>query len=208
MKFSLADHFGATVRSLTSATRDGKQVRILHANRVFKAPIDDVWDALTSKDRIHRWMLTINGDLHVGGRFQFEGNAGGEVLVCDAPNHLSVTWEFGDSLTWVDVFLQPLDDDTLLLLEHSAPIEDLTSPHYQQFGPGAVGIGWEMSLMGLGEHLANPDIVVREGDVASMDLSGYMRDSSNAWRDAAIAAGEDPTTATAAAERCLQAYVG
>lgn len=208
MKFSLADHFGATDRSLTTATRDGKQVRVLHANRTFKAPVDDVWDALTSEERIHRWMLPIHGDLHVGGRFQFEGNAGGEVLACDAPSHLAITWEFGDSLTWVDVFLETIDDGTLFRLEHSAPIEDLTSPHYQQFGPGAVGIGWEMSLMGLGEHLANPDIVVREGDVASMDLSGYMRDSSEAWRDAAIAAGEDADEAAAAADRCLKAYVG
>jgi uncharacterized protein YndB with AHSA1/START domain len=208
MKFSLADHFGATDRFLTTATRDGKQVRVLHAHRTFSAPIDDVWDALTSTERIYRWMLPIHGDLHPGGRFQFEGNAGGAVLACDAPRHVAITWEFGDSLSWVDVFLETVDEGTLFRLEHSAPIEDLTSPHYQQFGPGAVGIGWEMSLMGLAEHLANPDIVVREGDAASTDMSGFMRDSSAAWRDAAIAAGEDTAEATAAADRCLKAYVG
>ena len=31
-------------------------------------------------ERIPRWFLPVSGDLRLGGRYQLEGNAGGEVL--------------------------------------------------------------------------------------------------------------------------------
>ena len=30
----------------------------------------------------------ISGDLRLGGRYQLQGNAGGEILVCEPPQHL------------------------------------------------------------------------------------------------------------------------
>ena len=47
---------------------------------VLEAPVEEVWDALTDPDRIRRWMMPITGELKVGGSFQLEGNAGGEIL--------------------------------------------------------------------------------------------------------------------------------
>ena len=44
-----------------------------------------MWDAVTSAERIPRWFLPISGDLRLGGRYQLEGNAGGEVLECAPP---------------------------------------------------------------------------------------------------------------------------
>ena len=40
--------------------------------------------------------MPISGDLHVGGHYQLEGNAGGEVLACEEPSRFRVTWVFGD----------------------------------------------------------------------------------------------------------------
>jgi uncharacterized protein YndB with AHSA1/START domain len=208
MKFSPAEHAGAVTRSLTNSTRDGLDVRVLVAERTFSASIDDVWDALTTPERIHRWMAPISGDLQLGGHYQVEGNAGGEVLACEPPKHFSISWVFGGDTSWVDVYLEPAGDGTELRLEHSASLEGLTSEHYLQFGPGATGMGWELSLMGLAEHFETPDLVIREGDAATIDLSGFMASSSNGWREAAIEIGEDPEQATAAAERCLAAYTG
>ena len=37
-------------------------------------------DALTDPERIGRWFLPISGDFRLGGRYQFEGNAGGKIL--------------------------------------------------------------------------------------------------------------------------------
>ena len=59
------------------AAGEGRTVRL---RRTYDAPIDDVWDALTDPERIGRWFLPISGDFRLGGRSQFEGNAGGKIL--------------------------------------------------------------------------------------------------------------------------------
>ena len=56
--------------------------------RRYDAAIEDVWDAVTDPDRLKRWFLPISGDLRVGGTFQLEGNAGGEILSCEPPRLL------------------------------------------------------------------------------------------------------------------------
>jgi uncharacterized protein YndB with AHSA1/START domain len=200
MKITPADHLGAVDRSLSTVTRDGEELRLLTVTRTYDASAEEVWDALTTAERITRWMLPVTGDLTMGGRFQLEGNAGGEVLACDPPERLEITWEYGGMVSWVTLSLRPTDGGTLLQLDHSAPVgPDM----WTEFGPGAVGIGWEMSLMGLAEHLVDPTVVPRE---EVPDLSGYLRASSTAWGEASIAAGTDPEEARAAAERCAAAY--
>ena len=69
--------------------------RAIRLRRDYDAPIDDVWDALTNPERIGRWFLPISGDYRLGGRYQFEGNAGGEIVACERPNRLKVTWVYG-----------------------------------------------------------------------------------------------------------------
>ena len=72
---------------------EGRAVRL---RRDYDAPIEDVWDALTNPERIGRWFLPISGDYRLGGRYQFEGNAGGEIVACERPNRLKVTWVYGE----------------------------------------------------------------------------------------------------------------
>lgn len=201
MKFTPADHLGAVDRSVSTVTRDGEELRLLTVTRTYDATAEEVWDALTTRERIPRWMLPITADLEVGGRFQLEGNAGGEILVCDRPERLEVTWEYAGTTSWVDLSLRPTDAGTLLQLDHAVPVDD----HYAQFGPGATGIGWEMALMGLAEHLAVPEA---ERPEVPPDLTDYMNASSAAWGESSVAAGTDPEEARAAAERCAAAYAG
>ncbi len=200
MKISPADHLGAVDRSLSTVIRDGQELRLLTVTRAYDATIDEVWQALTTPDRISRWMMPVTGELEVGGRYQLEGNAGGEVLACEPPERFSITWEYGGMVSWVDLSLSASGDETKLQLDHSAPVDP---EMWAQFGPGAVGIGWELSLMGLAEHLVDPTVVPRE---EVPDLSDYMHGSSAAWGEASIAAGTDPEEARAAAERCAAAY--
>ena len=74
---------------------EGRTVRL---ERDYDAPIEDVWDALTNPERIGRWFLPISGDYRLGGRYQFEGNAGGEIVECERPNRLKVTWVYGENV--------------------------------------------------------------------------------------------------------------
>ena len=70
------------VRSGRIAAGEGRQVRM---QRTYNAPIEEVWDALTDPERIGRWFLPVSGDYRLGGRYQFEGNAGGEIVECARP---------------------------------------------------------------------------------------------------------------------------
>ncbi len=65
------------------------------------ADIDDVWSALTDPLRLTRWIGTVEGDLRVGGEFQFHfdstGSEGtGRVDACESPRRLLLTMEVGE----------------------------------------------------------------------------------------------------------------
>ena len=200
----------AVVRGLTTIERDGQQLRRLTAERTYPAAVEEVWDALTSPERVPRWMGgAVTGDLSLGGRYQIEGNAGGEVLACEPPTTLALTWEYGGEVSWVDVTLDAAAEQTRLLLVHTAAVPQ---EFWDQFGPGAVGIGWEMMLWGLYEHLVSPEAPRSELDawLASPEGRAYlvvvMTGSNTAWAEASVADGTDAVAAREAAERCLAAY--
>ena len=202
MDIDMNIELAAVSRGLTTTTRDGEQVRLLTIERTYAAPAGDVWSALTDPSRIKRWLAPVSGDLELGGRYQIEGNAAGTVLGCEPPAQLSITWEFGGHVSWVDVLLAEDGEGTRLRLEHYAP----SAPtHWDDFGPGAVGIGWELALMGLGLHLTAPERPRPEPDELP-DLTALMTAAGTAWGEEAVAAGEDPAAARAAAERCIAAY--
>jgi uncharacterized protein YndB with AHSA1/START domain len=199
----------AVVRGLTTVERDGQEVRLLTAERTYPAEVDEVWDALTSPERVPRWLTPVSGDLREGGRFQLEGNAGGDVLSCAPPHRLSITWEYGGEMSWVDVELTTVEGGTRLRLEHTAPVDPDT---WEKYGPGAVGIGWEMALWGLDEHLRSADfdparmaewMAGPEGRVYAVEL---ITGCSDAWTEISIGFGTDPAVARAAGERCAAAY--
>jgi uncharacterized protein YndB with AHSA1/START domain len=199
----------AVVRGLTTTTRDGQELALLTAERHFPADRNEVWDALTNPERVPRWMAPVSGDLRVGGRYQIEGNAGGEILVCTPPDALSLTWEFGGMVSWVDVTLTSDGDRTRLVLEHTAPVDP---DKWAEFGPGAVGIGWEMALMGIDEHLFSPDTQPADTQAWMASPEGwdylveFITASSDAWTEASISFGTDPEAARAAGQRCTEAY--
>jgi uncharacterized protein YndB with AHSA1/START domain len=174
----------------------GRTVRL---QRDYDAPIEDVWDALTNPERIGRWFLPISGDYRLGGRYQFEGNAGGEIVACEAPHRLKVTWAYGEATSEADashleVRLSTANSETTRFeLEHTAVVPD---EMWTEYGPGAVGVGWEQGLLGLSLHLRGG---ARVEDPSAWQLSAEGRDfsgrSSEAWGEANRAAGADPETA-------------
>ncbi|HET6222510.1 MAG TPA: SRPBCC family protein, partial [Dongiaceae bacterium] len=151
MKIDIAATLGAVVREVASRKHEGRMARVVAAARSYQTTIEDLWDALTSAERIPRWFLPISGDLRPGGRYQLEGNAGGEITRCEPPRHLAVTWEHGSEVSWLTVTLaEDPNGGTRLQLEHVAHVDD---ERWKQFGPGAVGVGWDLATMGLGRHL-------------------------------------------------------
>jgi uncharacterized protein YndB with AHSA1/START domain len=178
-----------------SQAPDGATIRSVRLRRDFEAPIEDVWDALTNPERIGRWFLPISGDYRLGGRYQFEGNAGGEILVCEAPNRLKATWVYGEmsnGVSEVEIRLTRLDDErTRFEFDHSATVPE---EQWGQFGPGAVGVGWDGGLLGLSLHLQGGSV----GDGVAWQLSdegrAFLTRSSQAWGEAHRASGADEET--------------
>src|ERR671910_3623732 len=105
MDQDVIDKIGAVRREVRTCERDGAPARAVVAERTYDTTVDDLWDAITNPERIPRWFLPVSGELKLGGRYQLEGNAGGEVTTCEPPTHLAVTWEFGEAVTWLDVRL-------------------------------------------------------------------------------------------------------
>jgi uncharacterized protein YndB with AHSA1/START domain len=181
-----------------TAAGDGRTVRL---RRTYNAEIDDVWDALTNPSRIGRWFAPVSGDFRLGGNYQFEGNAGGQIVECERPNRLLVTWAYGDtsdpaSVSEVEVRLTAeADDRTTFELIHTAAVP---AEMWEQFGPGAVGVGWEMGLLGLQMHLTSGNEPVTPEEKEAWQLSDEGRDfakrSSEAWGEANRAAGAEEQT--------------
>ena len=88
----------AVQREVGSGTLAAGEARAIRLRRTYDAPIEDVWDALTDPERIGRWFLPISGDYRIGGRYQFEGNAGGEIVACERPHRLRATWVYGEAV--------------------------------------------------------------------------------------------------------------
>jgi len=183
-------------REVGTGRLGSSEARVIRLQRTYDAAIADVWDALTTPERISRWFLPISGDLRLGGHYQFEGNAGGEILECDRPNRLKVTWVFGPAgeapPSEVVVRLAALGAErTRFELEHTAVVPD---EMWDTYGPGAVGVGWEGGLLGLGLHLAGGSIESPEAWMVSDEARDFYARSAAGWGEASRVAGVDPET--------------
>jgi uncharacterized protein YndB with AHSA1/START domain len=204
------EHINAVERTVGRRTLAAGEARTVTIRRTYAADQADVWDACTNPERIPRWFLPVTGDLQVGGRYQLEGNAGGTVETCDPPDGFTATWEYGDEVTWIELRLTADGPDrTRFELQHIAHVDD---ERWLEFGPGAVGVGWDLAVsLGLSAHLASGEAVDPEAVAAwsaSDEGTRFAAECARIWGEAAIEAGDDPTEARAAAERTAAAYTG
>ncbi len=207
MELDVGAHLGAVERSVASLERDGQQVRAVTLARSLSATVEDLWGALTNPSRIESWFLPISGDLQQGGRYQLEGNAGGVITACQRPTALAITWEFGGDVSWVEVDAsRDGNDRARLILTHTM----LLSDHWDEYGPGATGVGWELSLLALAMHLTQPDEPMPDeaAFATSPDGRAFITGSSEGWERAAIASGTDSAAARAACARTTAFYTG
>lgn len=199
-------HLDAVERDVEEVMRDGAPARAVTLRRTYSTTPDDLWQALTDKARLPRWFTSVDGDFHLHGRFAVTGNASGEILRCDPPAALALTWEMGDALSWVEVFLAETADGTELTLVHTAPV----TPHWERFGPGAVGVGWDLTLLGLGLHIADPaaDRPDPESFHVRPDGRAFIEGAGIDWVRADIASGERHDTAEARGAATIGFYTG
>lgn len=206
---------GAVDRAVSTEEVAGVPSRVQTLVQTYPSPIDDVWSAVTSADRIGRWFLPVSGDLRLGGRYQLEGNASGTIQSCDPPQagtaQYDITWEFGGGVTFVTVRLESVGSDrTRLELQHVAPVSAVPDELWQQFGPAGTGIGWDSGLLGLSLHLTDPESRPEDPEAWTQTDEGksFMRRSADEWAIAHAADGIDADLARAAADATYAMYTG
>lgn len=140
--------------------RDGQHVLV--QERTFRAPIEDVWAAVTEPERLARWIGTWTGDPAAGSvafRMLFEGEDHAaeqmEIRACEPPHRLHLTSRVGP-----EVWLLELD------LTHADGVTTLTfsQPGVTREQVGDVGPGWDYYLDRLVDAETGADPALRSWD--------------------------------------------
>jgi uncharacterized protein YndB with AHSA1/START domain len=195
MIIDIAEQVGAISRQVEQQQNESGEIVTVTMERRYPAEVADVWQAMTDPERMRRWFLPITGDLRQGGNFQLEGNAGGEILTCEPPRHLVVT--FGAETSVVDVQLSGDAEQTLLRLTHSVPLEMAGTTA----GALYVGPGWDGALLGLALYLKGQ---VSDDPVAaanSPEVQDFNLKSIEEWVSTVEASGTADADAIAAAQQ-------
>ena len=195
--FDMLQELAAIHRNV--ARDDGSETVAVTLSRDYDAEAEDVWDALTNPERLPRWFYPVSGDLRVGGSFQLEGNAGGEIRRCDRPTWLQVTFGGPDSV--LDVRLTATRDKTKVELTHTVPLAMAGS------GAGAlfVGPGWDGALLGLGINLRGLTVGDPLEAANSPEVIEFNRGSIGRWADAIESSGTATTEEIAGAREAAVA---
>lgn len=173
--------------------RTEQESAVVTLTRTYPADAEDVWDALTDPERIARWFSPVTGDLREGGTFQIQHNAGGDIVRCERPTWLSLTFGSPDSL--VDLRLSADGDSTTLELAHTVPLAMAGS------GAGALypGPGWDGALLGLAMFLRGEAIGDPFEAANSPQVIEFNKGSIDRWATAVEGSG------TATAEQIAEA---
>lgn len=125
-----------------SVRRDGDRCT-LTLRREFRAPIEDVWAAVTEPDRLARWIGTFTGDPRSGRVvFQMTAEEGApkedmEILECRPPHVLMALAGAGEHRWHVDLSLTEQDGVTTLVF---------VQPDVDPAAAESMGPGWEYYL--------------------------------------------------------------
>ena len=205
------DHeISSTERRVGTRALPAGEARTLTITRVYDTPAEDLWDACTNPERIPRWFLPVSGDLREGGTYQLAGNASGTIERCEPPSTLAATWEYGGQVSWIELRVTAeADGRSRFTLEHLAHVGDEI---WSQYGPGAVGVGWDQAVLGLSLYVAGSGDLPERDAIEAWQLSdvglAFTRAASDRWAEASIAAGADREAAHAAAARTTAFYSG
>jgi uncharacterized protein YndB with AHSA1/START domain len=142
----------------TLQSADGKG--IVRMEDRFDTSIDDLWSALTGRDRLARWLGEFEGDLRLGGAFQarffasgWEGT--GRVQACEPPRRLLVLTRESDESGEhaIEATLTADGDQAILVIEERGmPLEYLAG----------YGAGIQVHVEDLAAHIAGRERVAAD----------------------------------------------
>jgi uncharacterized protein YndB with AHSA1/START domain len=159
---------------------DNKSIII---ERIYDAPIDIVWEAITNKDQMKHWYFEVTDfKAEVGFEFQFTGESNGKtylhnckVVEVNPITKVAYTWSYegyiGQSLVTFELFVED-KDKTRLRLTHSGL--DTFSKDNPEFSKENFNEGWN-SILGLSLR----KFVERGSFTKSIRISASLKDIWN-----------------------------
>jgi uncharacterized protein YndB with AHSA1/START domain len=124
----------------------GDTLRVAFQRR-YRHPVEKVWAALTTPERLADWFANAEVDLRVGGRLLLDGNGMRQtemrITICEPPRALAWIWTIGGRESLVRFDLAPEADGCRLTLTHSG---------LPRLGAG-VRAGWHALLEALPDAL-------------------------------------------------------
>jgi hypothetical protein len=143
------DHqISAVERTVGDRVLAAGTARVVTTSQSYDATLEELWDACTSAERIPRWFTPISGDLRVGGRYRLEGNASGTI---NAVTRRALRRDGG---TAMDGLIECASNPRPGRPVRPRRIARVDNDRWLRYGPGAVGIGWDLALVGLRLHPA------------------------------------------------------
>lgn len=135
----------------------------LRLHRTFSAPVDRVWQGLTSPAALPQWFwpprfdLVAEIDLRAGGRFRIDGAGGGiavsgHYVIVEPPSRLSFTWKWDGMVeeTLVTAELTAAGAGSELTLAHGGFADEADRDDHV--------VGWSDCLGRLPAWLASPEV--------------------------------------------------
>jgi len=139
--------------------RRGEQ-HVLVQTREFRAPIEDVWAAVTEPERLARWIGSWTGDPTSGAvdfRMTFEGEGHPseqmEIRVCEPPRRLHLTSRAGEQVWLIELDLTHADGTTTVTFSQPGVTRDQV---------GDIGPGWDYYLDRLVDVETGADPALRD----------------------------------------------
>ena len=135
-------------REVVASMREAEGAGVVRTESRFDTSAEDLWDALTTPERLARWIGEVSGDLRVGGSFtatftsHWEGT--GVVEVCEPHRRLRTRMDGEEGETVMEAVLEEQGEGVLLVIEERGlPLTNLS----------AYGAGWQVHVEDLGHHL-------------------------------------------------------
>lgn len=206
----IADEINRLHRRVGTRQVESGEARTVLLRRTYDAEIADVWDAVTSPNASRAGSCRSAANSRSAAATSWRATPHGEILECVEPERLRVSWLYGPDpgFSEVEVRLTPEDGErTVLELEHVAVVPD---EFWDQFGPGAVGVGWDLGLYGLRLHLAGGGLSKEEAATwhTTPEGSAFITGSGEAWGEAYAASGADAETAARTTAATIAFYTG
>lgn len=180
--------------------RDNPEVISQHIDAKFPISAGKLFDYLTTSEHLAKWFGTVRIDEFT---YDIEDNASGRIESCK-DNSFLVTWEYEGTVSYLNVEVtQASEEESLFNAGFSEPVSDSSTDFAEKYGPGASGIGWDLSLWGLQRYISG--VITKP---APEEYAAFITESAQAWGEADIVSGTAPETARNRAENSRLFYVG